>query len=286
MRIPVMPVTSNHPELSRFSRVDTGSDPGSLIAFLEAHKTLGGLLSAKSAMLSQLRLDRARTALDVGCGLGDDVIEMARRLPPGGKVTGIDSSQAMIGRARHRAGQSGADVCFETGDAASLPFADASFDACRAERLLIHVPGPQQVIAEMTRVTRAGGRIAALEPDVGDVVVDHPDPDTTGIIMRTFAVGAVAHGRIGRLLPRMFRWAGLAEVSVTPVMILVHHEFFHMMFAGHVNRLCADGVLDRRQADRWWSQLADAARRGDFLAGVLFFLVAATRDHLRAPPRP
>lgn len=272
-----MPGTSDHAELSRFSCVDTGSDPGSLIAFLEAHRTLDGLLSAKSAMLSQLRLTRARSALDVGCGLGDDAIEMARRLPPGGKATGIDASQAMIGRARHRAAEAGADVCFKAADASSLPFADASFDACRAERLLIHVARPQQVIAEMARVTRAGGRIAALEPDVGGVVVDHPDRDTTDTIVRTFVTGAVAHGWIGRQLPRMFRRAGLAEVSVTPVMVLLHFAFFQMMFAHHVGRLCADGVLARGQADRWWSQLADRAGGADFLAGVLFFLVAATR---------
>ena len=274
---PVTPTTSDHPELSRFSCVDTGSDAGSLIAFLEAHKTLDGLLSAKSAMLSQLRLERACKALDVGCGLGDDVIEMARRLPPGGNATGIDTSHAMIGRARHRAAETGADVCFEAGDAASLPFADASFDACRAERVLIHVPGPQHVIAEMTRVTRAGGRIAALEPDVGDVLVDHPDQDTTGMIVRTFASDAVTHARIGRQLPRMFRRAGLDHVSVTPVMVLLRLDFFQMMFAGHVNRLCTDGVLARSQADRWWTELADAAGNGDFLAGALFFLVAATR---------
>ena len=272
-----MPATSDHPDLSRFSRVDTSSDPDSLIAFLQAHKTLEGLLSAKSAMLSQLRPEKARNALDVGCGLGDDVIELARRLPPGAKVTGIDASEAMITRARRRAAEAGAEVCFEAGDATSLPFADDSFDACRAERLLIHVPGPQQVIAEMTRVTRAGGRIAALEPDVGDVVVDHPDQDTTGIIVRTFAAGAVAHGWIGRQLPRMFRGAGLAEVSVTPVMVLLRLDFFQMMFARHVKQLCADGVLTGSQADRWWSQLADAAGNGDFLAGVLFVLVAATR---------
>jgi ubiquinone/menaquinone biosynthesis C-methylase UbiE len=49
-------------------------------------------------MLDQLRLKRARRALDVGCGLGDDVMEMARRLPPGGKATRLDAGQAMVGQ--------------------------------------------------------------------------------------------------------------------------------------------------------------------------------------------
>jgi SAM-dependent methyltransferase len=260
-----MPATDGDPELYRFSSVDTGPDPGALIAFLEAHQTLAGLRSAKSAMLDQLRLGQARSALDVGCGLGDDLIEMARRLPPGGNATGVDASQAMIGQARHRACGLGVDVCFET------------VDACRPERLLVHVPDPQRVIAEMTRVTRPGGRIAALDPDVGDVVVDHPDRELTRVITHSFAGGAVAHSWIGRQLPRLFRRVGLTEVSASPVMVLTHLEFFQMMFASHVRRLCSDGVLTSRQADHWWSELGRQAGSGDFLAGVLFFLVAATR---------
>ena len=162
-----MPVTDGHPELSRFSSADSGTGQGTLVAFLEAHKTLPRLMSAKSAMLGELRLEHARSVLDVGCGLGDDVILMARRLPPGGKATGVDASYAMTSQAERRARGLGLNVCFQTGDAASLPFADGSFDACRAERLLIHVPGPQRVIAEMTRVTRPGGRIAAWNPTWG-----------------------------------------------------------------------------------------------------------------------
>jgi hypothetical protein len=59
--------------------------------------------------------------------------------------------------------------------------------------------------------------------------------------------------------------------------LLVPLEFFRMLFGNHVSRLCADGVLDRGQADRWWSQLAEVADRGDFLAGSVFFLAAGTR---------
>lgn len=264
-----------HPELSRFTDVDTSSDVSALIAFLEAHKTLGRLRAAKSAMLDQLRVDHAGAVLDVGCGLGDDVAEIARRLPPGGRVTGIDASEAMIGHARQRARGLGPGVRFETADAASLPFGDGSFDACRAERVLIHVSDPARVIAEMTRVARPGGRIAALEPDVGTVMVDHPDQDTTAMIVRAFS-SAVAQGYIGRQLPRLFRRAALAHVFADPVAVLLTFEFFQMMFGSHVRRLCRDGVLTSRQADRWWSQLA-AGASGDFLAAIVFVLVTATR---------
>jgi ubiquinone/menaquinone biosynthesis C-methylase UbiE len=271
-----MPATNDAPEVIRFSSVDTVADPNALVTFLEAQETLPGLVSARAALLDQLRLERARDALDVGCGLGFALIEMARRLPPGGKAAGVDISQTMIEQARSRASGLGLDVRFETGDAASLPFEDGSFDACRAERVLLHVPDPHRAIAEMTRVTRPGGRIAVLDLDVDTMVVDHPDRDTTRVIARTFA-DVMAQGWIGRQLPRLLRQAGLAEVSVEPMTVLIPLEFFRMLVGNHVSRLRADGVLDGDQADRWWSQLTEVANRGDFLAGTAFFLAAGTR---------
>ena len=53
-----------------------------MIAFLAAEDTMPGLVSARSALLDQLGLDRAHQALDVGCGLGSTVLAMAWRLPP------------------------------------------------------------------------------------------------------------------------------------------------------------------------------------------------------------
>lgn len=88
------------PDVSRFDAADETDDPAAVIAFLEAAGTIPGLRALKAAMLERMRLGRARAALDAGCGFGADVAEMARRMPPGGKATGIDRSQAMISETR------------------------------------------------------------------------------------------------------------------------------------------------------------------------------------------
>jgi hypothetical protein len=60
-----------------FNAVDTSADPGGLIRFLDAANGTAGLTAAKRALLEQLDLGRAHAALDVGCGPGIDIAQMA-----------------------------------------------------------------------------------------------------------------------------------------------------------------------------------------------------------------
>src|SRR6202023_1920244 len=69
----------------------------------------------------------------------------------------------------------GGSLEFRQGDAHHLPFPDLTFDACRVDRVLQHLEDPQRAIAEMARVLKIGGRIAAAEPDWDTLVIDVPD---------------------------------------------------------------------------------------------------------------
>ncbi len=272
-----MPAEHDDPDLSRFSSVDSAGQADALIAWLDTAKVLPAIRTAKDTLLHQLGLSQATRVLDVGCGLGTDVAELARCLPPGGTATGIDASDTMIGEARRRTAHLGRGIVFDIGDAASLPYDDASFDACRTETVLNHVADPQQVVREMARVTRPGGRVAALEFDHGTTLVDHPDRETTRTILDTFS-DTMAQGWIGRQLPRLFRQAGLTSLQVTPSVVLTGYQIFRALIGNHVRRLCEDGVLTQQQAAQWWSPLDQQAARGDFLAGETLILVVASKS--------
>lgn len=82
-----------------------------------------------------------RRILEVDCGLGDDAAALAKRVAPGGSVVAIDGSQAMVDAARERHGDL-AGLSFDVADAARLPCSDASFDACRIDRVLQHIDDP------------------------------------------------------------------------------------------------------------------------------------------------
>src|SRR6516164_1361242 len=124
-----MPVYEDRSDITRFAHVDATGDAGSLIAFLDTANALAGLRAAKQALLDQLRLGQARSVLDVGCGTGADLIAMAERLPQGGRAAGIDVSESMIAEARRRVSGLDLTISLDTGDAATLPYQDASFGA-------------------------------------------------------------------------------------------------------------------------------------------------------------
>jgi SAM-dependent methyltransferase len=87
------------------------------------------------------------SVLDVGCGTG----ETLRRLSDAGlRVVGLDRSEAMLAVAREKLGS----VPLFAGDATSLPFDDASFDAAILNTTLEFVDNPLAAIRELTRVTR------------------------------------------------------------------------------------------------------------------------------------
>lgn len=95
--------------------------------------------------------------LDVGCGAGQLALIAARA---GAQVTGCDISTNWLDKARGRAVAQGLQVTFDEGDAESLPYHDAQFDAVISLIGAMFAPRPDRVAAELTRVCRPGGMIA------------------------------------------------------------------------------------------------------------------------------
>jgi demethylmenaquinone methyltransferase/2-methoxy-6-polyprenyl-1,4-benzoquinol methylase len=99
-------------------------------------------------------------ALDVATGTADLAIAMARR---GAEVVGLDPSAGMLAVGARKLGPLAARVKLLRGTAETLPFPDRSFDAVTIAFGIRNVPDRRRALAEMARVTRAGGRVAVLE---------------------------------------------------------------------------------------------------------------------------
>jgi len=97
-------------------------------------------------------------ALDLGCGPGLLVLELARRAPEL-HVTGIDLSERMLAAAeeRARACQVSHTVSFGKGDVQQIPFPNSSVDLVISTLALHHWDDPVSVLDEIARVVRPGG---------------------------------------------------------------------------------------------------------------------------------
>ncbi|MBV9414643.1 MAG: methyltransferase domain-containing protein [Solirubrobacterales bacterium] len=262
-------------DVTLFTAVDRTTDPGFFTHFLDQANQVAQ--TAKPLILEALRLEPGRVVLDLGCGTGDDVIDIAQRVGPDGRVVGLDVSEALIAEAQRRWRDSELPIEFRVGDAQELEFEDASFDACRTERMLMHVPDEQRAIAEMVRVTRRGGRVAAFDFDWDTHTVDSPDKDITRTIVRSFSDG-LQHGWIGRQLPRLFREQGLTDVTVVPHHFLLPLEFYELLLGGHLVRVQDQGLLSPEKVERWWTGLRARDEHGEFLATLTAFIVAGSKS--------
>lgn len=262
-------------EVTNFTTVDHADDPDFFLHFLDEANKLPGVGTWKSAILDGLRLRPGARVLDVGCGMGADAFDIAARVDPNGLVTGVDFSETLIAEAIRRGAGRNLSVIFEVGDVQALRFPDHSFDAVRTERMLMHVPNAQQALSEMARVLRPGGRMAVQDFDWESQFCDSPYKDTTRKIALSFCDG-IKNGWIGRRLPRLFREAGMADVSVSLQTITVTYDFLQLLLGGHVARAVSTGVLAEHEADLWWTNLAQANDEGTFLYGFTAFIVSGT----------
>ncbi len=100
----------------------------------------------------------ARTVLDVGCGTGSLLFTLAEN-PSFTRIAGIDAAEVYVAAAQ--AQNTDKRVEIGHGDASAMPYGSASFDAALSQLVLQFVPAPERALAEMARVVRTGGVVAA-----------------------------------------------------------------------------------------------------------------------------
>lgn len=176
----------------------------------------------------RFELASVESVLDVGCGQGHwgrllDVVTAAHAT-----TVGLDFEPDWVAEAARQAQTTGLAGRFRyvEGSGSSLPFRDGSFDLVTCQTVLIHVPDPQSVIAEMVRVTKPGGLVLAAEPNnrAGLLVEEAPALDFGSdaparrlTFYLTCARGKVALGEgdnsVGDRVPGYFAAAGLQFIQ-------------------------------------------------------------------------
>jgi SAM-dependent methyltransferase len=153
--------------------------------------------------------------LDVGCGTGVLAREARSRVGREGQVVGLDLNEGMLAVAT----RTEPNIEWRQGDAASLPFEDASFDVVVSQFALMYFPDRATSLGEMWRTLEPGGRlaIAAWAPIghargyqiLADIAARQCGGDAADVLAAPFVLGDQAE------LAKLFVDSGISGANVT-----------------------------------------------------------------------
>lgn len=256
-----------------FRKVDHTADAQYFIQFLDEISSFESVRECKRLMLDLLGIRAGHRLLDIGCGVGDDVNEMARLVGNTGKVVGLDSSHVMAVESRRRS--EGLPVEIVVGDAENLEFPAASFDGCRSERAFMYLDAGR-ALEEMIRVTKPGGRLVVFDLDHDGISIDSPRLATTRKMVQ-FHSDNHRNGIVGRQLMRLFKERELTDIKFTPHSLIFPFSFFKRLYSGLLIKAQEAGVITKTEGAEWFNEIADAANRGFFHMVVPGFIVGGQK---------
>jgi SAM-dependent methyltransferase len=134
--------------------------------------------------------------LELGTGSGANAEALLGRFPTLG-LTATDLDPAMLSAARARLSKFGDRARVEAADAATLEFADASFDGVVTLLMLHHVGDWSAALGETFRVLRPGGRLFGYDLTRSGMVArrhGHDDPDHNPAAVEELGSGLAAAG--------------------------------------------------------------------------------------------
>jgi SAM-dependent methyltransferase len=261
-------------QLGKFTQPDHSGNPRYFVEFLELLDRLPELKEVRARSFQQMRISRGARALDVGCGLGTAVGEMADLVGEQGMAHGVDISEAMIAEAAVRRGDR-KNVALSVGQAYALPQQDGTFDAVRMERVLLYVTEREKAVAEMMRVTKPGGRIVITDVDFDCNAITGKDRGLTRK-MTSLVADSCVHSTSGRELPALLRGAGLEDVTIDFMAVPTPYEFCIHVTQGALRTAVEAGKVTAAEVEEWYRGLAELEAAGDFLQLWFFVIVGGT----------
>jgi SAM-dependent methyltransferase len=265
----------------RYCAITLGGPSFGVVSLLEGRGQSNYIIVVR-ALLDAVRIQPGEVILEVGPGSGVVLRELARRTAGANPIIGVDINRFLLREAAALAKREGlADhIALEEGSATDLPLAANSVDI--ALSLTVMEEGDaDRMLSELVRVTRPGGRIAAIVraidmPSWANLKLSdalRSKVDRPGLIAGVMNAGGCADAS----LYRRFQAAGLTELTFSPQFVTrtpnVPAEADAL--AGWVQRIL--GTLTPEEAEECNEAIAQAEADGTFFIAMGYHCAAGSK---------
>lgn len=159
--------------------------------------------------------------LDAGSGTGEGASRLADHFPKS-RVLGVDVIEENLARARVQFAALAPRLSFERRSAYELQLPAQSFDLTVCRHVLHSIPHPEQVVAELVRVTRSGGYLHLLAEDYGMIHFEQQAEELDAFwlaVTNKFTAATGVDMRSGRNMFGLLAAAGLQSIAVNYVIV-------------------------------------------------------------------
>lgn len=191
----------------------------------------GELADESAELFNQIGLTQGSRVVEIGCGPQGCLELLSSRVGPAGSVVGVELSEHPVQLAREFLEERRINnVEVRQGNAADTGLPREYFDLVTARLVLVNIPEPEKIVAEMVALVRRGGVVALHEADWIAHVCDPPLPawDRLRQVLDAYSESKGMDLYIGRRVARILRDAGLVDVQTNPLI--------HTYGAGHSRR--------------------------------------------------
>lgn len=244
---------------------------------LNQRTTAPDQVALRAYIVEQSGLKSGETALEIGCGTGQLLSELAFATGPSGCVFGLEPQPFFVKEAKRNISEQKltATTRILSGRAENIPLSDASIDICVAQTVLIHIPPDllPKVFAEVKRVLKPGGRFISVDQDGDTWIIDHPQREITRKVIRFNSDYRYADGWTGRYLKRLFRQNGFGNIHIQSWTHLdTERESYLYEMAHRIAQSAREHeVLTQGEYAKWLNELDKQTLEGNFFSSICYF---------------
>ena len=219
----------------------------------------------RKATFEALCITVGQHVLDLGCGGGHLLRDLALSVGSKGRAVGLDPSEPQINAAKELCKELD-NVEFSQDSATRLSFADDAFHSVASIQVLEYIPDVDAALAEVQRVLKAGGRFVSVS-----VLWDHwrfhgPEPKLNERMHEAFKAHC-SHQMLPLQMPAKLAQQGFVGAQCTPIGFMnnsLHHNSFAWFASSLISHFAEKQGIPTADVERWREQLDQAVEDGRF----------------------